>query len=368
MSDCFAYVKNAQEPLRGTNFKEVDAVVLSLLSYLHFQDFKDRTSLSEMGERAEEAAVNTRVPDLNRELLVVCGASPRYGHIRIDKYADETNLVSVEQFSAVTFFIDWETIYVAFRGTDGTIVGWQEDFELAFMDEIPAQGQAKEYLKRILKEYWWCRVIVGGHSKGGNLAVYAGMSQKKSHASRITRIFNLDGPGFKKELYETDKFKITRPKVEKIVPEYSVIGMLLEDENHYVVVKSSGNWLYQHDLYNWWVDEQTGALTYISAINEDAANINRTIFHWLDNIDEKKRSTVIESLFSIMKRTECTTIACVIENWKSHVIRLILQYRKEDKKSRVLLRKDLVTLAKDIMVANHQNRDKDDREKVRKHK
>jgi len=366
MSDSIAYVTHAKEPLRGSNFKDADAVILCLLSYLHYGKFKDRISLSEMKERADGAVSNTRVPDENKELLLACAESPRFANIRIDRFAEETDINAVKQFSAVTFFIDWETIFVAFRGTDGTIIGWQEDFELAFMDEIPAQGQAKSYLKLILAEYWWCHIIVGGHSKGGNLAVYSGMMQSEKHCSRIAIIYNLDGPGFKKDVEESLEFKAAQPKVIKIVPEYTVIGMLLQDETHYKVVKASANWLYQHDLYNWRIDDTTGNLTYIPAINLDAVNINKAIFHWLDHIDEKKRSIISESLFSIMKRTECSTVACVIENWKEHVIKLFLQYRKEDKKSRTLLRKDLMVLAKDIMAASWQNRDKDDRDKENK--
>lgn len=364
MSDCLAYVKNAQEPLRGSNFKEVDAIVLNLLSYLHFDAVGKRTFLSDMKDHADEVVSNTRVPDLNKELLLACGQSRRYAQLCIDRYTDETDLSSIKQFAAVAFLIDPETIYVAFRGTDGTVVGWQEDFNLAFMDEIPAQGQAKEYLKNILDEFWWCHIIVGGHSKGGNLAVYAGMNQTSEDSIRISKIYNLDGPGFKKEIFDSSNFKITRTKVVKIVPEYSVIGMLLQDDDHYQVVRSSGNWLYQHDLFNWKIDVLTGELLYTAAINEDAANINQTIFHWLHNIDETKRAIIIESLFSLMKRTECTTIACVIENWKGHVIRLLLQYRKEDKQSRVLLRKDFFVLAKNIGIAARQNRDKDDRNKT----
>lgn len=350
MPKVIAFVKAAQERVKLKNFDEKDAIVLNLLSYLHFDSFKDRTKLRDMIGLETDVVSNTRVPETNKELLVACGQSPRYEKVRIYRYNEETNLKEVKQFAAVTFFIDWRTIYVAFRGTDGTMVGWQEDFNLAFMDEVPAQAQAKAYLYRIVKKYFWCKIIVGGHSKGGNLAVYAGMKQEGNYGKRIPAIYNMDGPGFKKTLHDSPEFKNVRSKVVKIVPEYSVIGMLLQDEGEYRVVKSEGEWLFQHDMYNWIFDENPWQLHYLPYLNLEAVRMNQTIFNWLSGIEEDKRGLIIENLFEILKSGGSVTLADFSDNWKQNIKEIFAKYRSYEKDQRVLLRKSLVGLARDVVL------------------
>ena len=350
MAKVIDYVKSANERVKLKNFNEKDAIVLNLLSYLHFDGLKDRTKLRDMAEAAPQVVKNTRVPEANKALLLACGESPRYAKVRLYRYNEETNIKEVKQFAAVTFFIDWRTIYVAFRGTDGTMVGWQEDLNLAFMDEIPAQAQAKEYLRRIVKKYFWCKIIVGGHSKGGNLAVYAGMKVEPKYEKRVPAIYNMDGPGFKKTLYESEQFRAVRSKVTKIVPEYSVIGMLLQDEGEYRVVKSDGEWLLQHDMYNWIFDEKTWELHYLPYLHMDAVRMNKTIYDWLSNIEEDKRELIIENLFDILRSGGSVTIADFSEHWKENMREIFAKYRSYDKDQRVLLRKSLVGLAKDVVM------------------
>ena len=349
MAKVIEYVNAAQERVKLKNFNEKDAIVLNLLSYLHFDGLKDRTKLRDMVDVAPELVKNTRVPDINKSLLLACAGSGRYAKVRLYRYNEETNLKEVKQFAAVTFFIDWRTIYVAFRGTDGTMVGWQEDFNLAFMDEVPAQGQAKEYLRRIVKKYFWCKIIVGGHSKGGNLAVYAGMKQGEKYQKRLSAIYNMDGPGFKKTLHDSEAFKAVRPKVTKIVPEYSVIGMLLQDEGEYRVVKSEGEWLFQHDMYNWIFDENPWGLHYLPSLHGDAVKMNQTIVNWLSNIDEDKRGLIIENLFDILRSGGSITLSDFTEHWKQNIGEIFAKYRSYDKDQRSLLRKSLVGLAKDVV-------------------
>ncbi len=349
MPKVIEFIQHAQERVKLNNFDEKDAIVLNLLSYLHFDSFKDRTKLRDMVESADLAVTNTRVPPMNKELLLACAQSPRYAKVRIYRYNEETDLQAVKQFAVVTFFIDWRTIFVAFRGTDGTMVGWQEDFNMAFMDEVPAQGQAKEYLHRIVKKYFWCKIIVGGHSKGGNLAVYSGMKQGK-YGKRIPWIYNMDGPGFKKSLHDSDDFKAVRAKVIKIVPEYSVIGMLLQDEGEYRVVKSDGEWLFQHDMFNWIFDDDPWNLHYLPDLHVDAVRMNQTIVRWLSGIDEDKRGLIIENLFDIMKSGGSVTLTDFSDHWKENIKEILGKYRSYDKDQRVMLRKSLVGLAKDVIM------------------
>ncbi|MCX5775942.1 MAG: DUF2974 domain-containing protein [Firmicutes bacterium] len=357
------YVKYTSEPLSLQNFTDVDALVLSQLAYMKFDNIKDGLMLSEMKGKFVDLIKGTRVAEKNYELLTYLVKNPRFASIRVTRYVNDFNWLAVKQLSAVTFIIDKRFIYVAFRGTDGTIVGWEEDLNMAFMDEVPAQAQAAEYLTAVAKKYWLSQIIVGGHSKGGNLAVFASMKQNPKTLKRIVKIYNFDGPEFKQDVCDLPEYQAIQPKVIKIVPESSIIGMLLQRTDHFQVVKAEGALFFQHDLYNWTIDENTGDFVRLKELSKASKNIKSSLYDWLNKFNNDERQIIIDNLFDILNATECTTFSEFVKNWKNNVTKLIAQYENTDDNTKELLKKSLATLAKYLAISYLPKKHKEKEEK-----
>ena len=177
--------------------------------------------------------------------------SKRYSGLKLSNYIDLYDEDKKSQFAAFHIEIDDKYNYVAIRGTDMSIVGWQEDFRMAH-EVVPAQRYATRYLNRTVtdnKKYY-----IGGHSKGGNLAVYAASMCHEDIQNKIENIFDNDGPGFLKDYLESESYKRIRGRIVRIVPEYCVIGMLLEHDLNPIIVGSNLDGIIQHDLMSWQVD------------------------------------------------------------------------------------------------------------------
>ena len=158
--------------------------------------------------------------------------------------------LAMPQFAAMTFDLPDGSSYIAFRGTDATIVGWKEDFNMAFQYPVPSQAEAADYLNEAARH---CRgkLYVGGHSKGGNLAVYAAANCRPDVSARLARVFSHDGPGFLEQALQSEAFRQVLPKIEKTLPQSSMIGMLLEHQENYKIVKSSSISIWQHNPFSW---------------------------------------------------------------------------------------------------------------------
>ena len=345
------YIKYTSEPLSTENFTDVDALVLSQLAYMKYDKIKDGTSFAEMKDQLDDLVSGTRVEIKNRMMLSYLIQNPRFSSIRVTRYVNDFNWLAVKQLSAVTFVIDKRFVYVAFRGTDGTIVGWEEDLNMAFMDEVPAQAHAAEYLMEVAKKYWLSQLIVGGHSKGGNLAVYASMKQKPKTLKRIMKVYNFDGPEFKQDICDLPEYQALQPKVIKIVPESSIIGMLLERTDHFQIVKAEGALFFQHDLYNWTIEENTGDFVRLKELSKASTNIKSSLYDWLNKFTSGERQIIIDNLFDILNATECTTFNEFVKNWKNNSAKLKDQYENTDEATKELLKKSLVTLAKYLAIS-----------------
>ena len=184
--------------------------------------------------------------ETDRDLLRQTAVSRRFGEVRLFRYAEQFSETQQQQFSATAFLLDSDTVYVAFRGTDNTLTGWREDFNLSFLPYVPSQAAAAAYLWGILS-LGFSNVYVGGHSKGGNLAVYAAVQMQPEDFPRIRAVYNNDGPGFVTDLFAEPQFQQLQERVYTFVPQASVVGMLLEHDEKYQVVYSTQKGFLQHD-------------------------------------------------------------------------------------------------------------------------
>lgn len=312
----------------ASGFNCVDALVFCQLSYLHFDSivppgFDDFISLKDTAQKFKDSSDFDKRKDLGMminpktsELLFKCAESVRFGGVLLCGFIDNYSKSREEQFAAVTFCFDEgkcgllgkiKKAFVAFRGTDDTLIGWKEDFNLAFMESVPAQNDAAIYLKTLInsKSFHKYEFYAGGHSKGGNLAIYAGAKQDEKTKEKIINIFNFDGPGFSEKDLASADFCSVKQKIISVFPQMSLIGMLFHHYEGCKVVESSEKLVMQHDPFSWNVRGH-------NFVEKDALENGSEIFFksfnkWFEKLEKSQRENFVETVFGLVESTEATT-------------------------------------------------------------
>ncbi len=295
-------------------FNDVDSLVLCQFSYLKFDGLVPGTgekkpflSLEELVQRENEGNLfaDERYEKDNRALMEGILSGKRFGTLRLNYYVNEIDTEKETQFSAVTFALSDDSFYVAFRGTDETIVGWKEDFNLAFSDPVQGQLSSVDYLDFVGRQLEG-RMYTGGHSKGGNLAVYAAMNCDKKIQDRILRIYSHDGPGFRPEILQKCGYSRIADRIVKILPHSSLVGMLLESHENYQVVESKTFGLMQHNPYTWRVEDDH--FLYVEDIYSGRKFMDRTLNEWILSMDEEQIHAFVDTLFTVIEASEADNL------------------------------------------------------------
>ncbi len=292
-------------PLSVLPFNEVDALILNTLSYIHLDKCSYPLTLKEAYNEfsASYSAKEAKEQHLVRVendycLLSRIAESERFSSLVLERCKDEFSLEKEIQFAAMTFVLP-NAKYIAFRGTDDTIIGWKEDFNLAFSDEVPAQTAAKQYLEEEIGDM---PLLVGGHSKGGNLAVYASAKSSVSIQKRIKEIHNDDGPGFLPAFLSCEGYVAISDRIKTVVPRSSIIGMLLDRSEEHKVIKSKQIGIWQHDPYTWQV--LGPSFVECDALSESSQLFDKSVKAWLASISIEERSAFLDKVFSLMQKTD----------------------------------------------------------------
>lgn len=296
---------------RQSPFNKIDSLILSCLAYLPFDHLYNEKSLTikQLGSLFFQSHSNNS-PDivlpLSVELLKAMMHSKRFGKLITEHYVNIIDIKKELQFSALCIHLDKQTTYVAYRGTDNTLVGWKEDFNMAFAASVPAQTHARDYLikhRHNLRSH----IILGGHSKGGNLAIFAAIFAPKTIRDRIIQIYNFDGPGFSSHKVLTHKqYELLANKIHTFVPETAIVGMLMTHKTPYTVVKSQGKEFLQHDPFNWHI-QQTN-FEYVDTVDVFSQRIQNASNALLNKLDISERQHLVDSLFSILSATKIKNV------------------------------------------------------------
>ena len=229
-------------------FNEVDALVFAQISYYDYSVFEDGISFEEIKSHKniiKATNLKNLIGKEDEKLFNLVIGSKRYGKTIVKWHVANTDGTIPTQFSATTF-INKHLAVVAFRGTDGTVVGWHEDMNMTYQFPIAGQVNAQKYLNKVLPNLTSYDVKVVGHSKGGNLAVYATVMALKKYQGLITGSYNFDGPGFTKAFYDLDAYINVREIVHKFIPVQSSIGRMMLDYKENKIVKSDKTYAMQH--------------------------------------------------------------------------------------------------------------------------
>ena len=326
-------------------FTEVDNVIFSALSYLNFDGLVSKNS---RGARKLKDVANDFFKihsHYKKNIYAVRKATKlfqsikdtkRYCDLLLYSYAYEAG--ADEQFSAFTIEINKSLVYVSFEGTDQLVSGWKEDFMFSYMFPTVSQKRAINYIN---KHFFFKRkhIILGGHSKGGNLAIVAGMYANFLVKDRIIKIYNNDGPGLLKEQVDSKQYYSIQNRLVNIIPNNSIVGIILYHSDMYVI-KSMKKGVFSHDVMSWVVKDKELERADLSPFSKE---LHDRLIQWIEKYDIETRKKFVASLFSVFDRAGVNSIIDIFEN-KKLILKLILETKEIEHDIRVMIKDFLLLL------------------------
>lgn len=328
-------------------FNEADGAVFSRIAYFPFHLIGLDTSSTVNLGNAVDAFLE--VPDmadavLSKEdypLMQALADSPRYRALTLTDYTNTFSAEDEIQFCAVTVKLAENLRVVAFRGTDNTLVGWKEDFNMSFAAPVPAQLLAETYVRGLAERYPGEFILVG-HSKGGNLAAYAAMFCPAKVQDRIRSVWSYDGPGFEKQLVEKSGFARVSARMHTLIPQTSIVGMLLEHEEGCSVVHSENAGMMQHDLYSW--DVERDRFCHLETVTGGSRLIDATVKEWVSGMSYDERASFVDALYTVLRDTNAQTIREMRSHPAASTLAMLRSLSDMDEKTRGMLLKTVYAL------------------------
>ncbi|GHV93719.1 hypothetical protein AGMMS50293_00390 [Spirochaetia bacterium] len=335
-------------------FNPVDNIIFSQLSYLPLDhimpgpDKKNGISIDLLAKNFAES-LSHETSHLHPELMFkdapafvsALGSSKRFKNCELWAYVNHVDISQEKQFSALSIIIGDGSSFIVYRGTDANIVGWKENFNMGFSEAVPAQLEAVSYLEKAAKIIKG-PLRIGGHSKGGNLAVYAAAFCNKKIRRRISEIYSNDAPGFHHQVIESEGFQSIKERIYSFVPQSSIVGMLLEHGSPYTVIKSSQSGLMQHDLYSWEVTHND--MVRLDRVTQGSRFVDKTLREWISSLDYDHRQQFIEALYTILSASQAKSIPELTGDWFNAAGRMIQSLGNIDEHTRTLIGKTLAAL------------------------
>lgn len=280
-------------------FNSVDDLILARFSYLPFRKIK-------LARRETIATVAQKMCSLpasdfclpNDQALIKCLAdSARFRNLKVFGFTDHHDSSTERQFTAIAIRLSIRQIYASFMGTDSTITGWKEDLNFSFMENTPAQLDGVKYIHRLAWRYPLSNLRLGGHSKGGNLAIYAALENPQSIQRRILSVSNYDGPGFNEKIIQGRHDWRMLKRITSFITQGSVFGRLLHHPERQVVVHSNGKGIWQHDIYTWEVDGDH----FVSAQSTRRSNIiDAATTKWISRASISERRLMTDCIYRLV--------------------------------------------------------------------
>lgn len=246
----------------------------------------------------EDASLGLLESPILMKTLRMISRCPRYADILISRFVNKVSPENMEQMSALTVHGPNGKLYVTYRGTDDTLVGWKENCELAILDSVPAQRDAAAYLEAAATAFPGCPIVVSGHSKGGNLAVYAAVNAREDIRDRIEKVISYDGPGFLSDFFRQPGYLCMEDKITTLVPNASCVGMLMHHAGRLDVVDCELDGPLAHDIFFW--DLLPDGFKRTRPLSEKSMVFHRAIDQTLNDLDRQKRQELVDDIFDVL--------------------------------------------------------------------
>lgn len=351
--------KNGNKSFDEKPANMIDALVLTGVVYIPLitdDFFKSETCDSLLSSFLSRKDIDEICvfPKKDIKFAKIVRKASRYRNIKITGCLTVVSEEKQEQFAAASFLSQKNNcVYIAFRGTDVTWLGWKEDFNLSFMSDTPAQKRAASYIEQIASLYPDAKIYIGGHSKGGNLAMYGASFVSKEVQERIIKVFNFDGPGFFQQIISQEGYQRIRERIISIVPSYSIVGMMLEHNDKFEVISSSGIGLMQHDIYTWQVEEAT--FKYAKRLSKLSQRVHVAVMDVLNRMSIQERKELVDSLYSIVESTGTKTIRSASKNFIKFLRRIHLKYKTLSIDQKKLITNLIKALSRKMVATNVLN-------------
>lgn len=347
-------------------YNEIDYLILSEFSYIDFSDFIDLTyqhiyTIHELFQLCQQN--NIKMNDDCYQLFLRMEKAIRYQNIKVICYVDDVNAELVKQFSAMALLLEDQSIVIAYRGTDDSLIGWHEDFLMLCENVVPAQSSSVKFLEYVatypyqstlieslknkyLAKNWWQRfkkhflyqkkkpLILTGHSKGGNLAMYAGCFCKEELKERIQHIYNYDGPGFQEQVILSAEYKKMLPKIDSYIPHYSFFGIVLGHDEAYHVVCSHYSGMLQHNGFSW----EVGREHFIEdELSYESVQFAIKVIVFLEKLSLEDKYQLVDAMFSLFDSLNLYTFSDLSHISYKHILNAIKELTLLDSKVRKTL-------------------------------
>ena len=334
-------------PLSCMPFNAADNLVLSLLAYILFENVMSKDD--KLTVRQAAIKLSWRSNDFgvmksdNMRLLRELSSGTRFGDAMICHCVNEIDTSEEKQFAAITICLDDGTCFIAYRGTDNTLIGWKEDFNLSFISPVPAQTASVRYLRDVAEQTAGA-FRIGGHSKGGTLALYAASQCGPLIQDRIIAIYGNDGPGLDDATFMSEGYARIKDRFFSFVPQSSIIGMLLQHQENYAVVISHAIGLFQHNPYTWQVNR--AGFDIVDAIRPGSRYVDTTLKNWLSSVSVDKRMVFVDTLYAVLSATNATTLQELTVQWWKNAYVMLMKIKGIDSQTRKLIIGVLIELVK----------------------
>lgn len=329
MQDIFDYLAwRGDLGFAQDGINNVDTVILSRIAYIPLDDIVRGIGAGSM-RLGDALDAFMDLPDAYNRVVMAADISlclelidcPRFADLTVSCYENMIDNDRVLQFSAMVLSIADDLHFVAFRGTDNTLVGWKEDYNMTITAPVPAQIESVRYLNAVANVLDG-RLILGGHSKGGNLAIYSASYVDEAVQERILEIYSHDAPGFLSVVTQSEGYVRILDKIRSFVPQCSVVGMMLEHSEEFTIVRSVQRVFWQHDIYSWVV--QGPNFECLDTVTAGSRFLDKTLKDWLVNMETEAREEVIECIFELICDANAETLRDLAAD-KVHTAKIIIK-------------------------------------------
>ena len=347
MADLKDYIKwRGDLTFEQAPFNEVDNIIFSFISYVDFEGIVPQAgenggiSIREASEMFWQMYTEKQIMDkptltkMSAFALREMADSRRFGGLMLSEYVNEIDEDEQKQFSAMQVQLTEDVYYLVFRGTDETIVGWQEDFNMVYLPEVPSEKRAVAYMDYVMGQNQ-ARYYIGGHSKGGHMAVYAAVRNFEKYEDRILMVFNNDGPGVSEAMAETKAYQKLLSRLVSYVPEQTFFGLMLIHKEVIYAVKSNRSGLLQHDLLSWEV--MGPRLVKVEQVSLSSRSINDGLKKWLNDLVLEEREEIITLIFNSLCMAQIRTIGDFTTLTPKKIYDMIRKLKGLDAKQKTLV-------------------------------
>jgi hypothetical protein len=350
MANLFDYIEwRGDLTFEQAPFNNVDNLILSCLGYVVLDELVSGFECCYTTTVAEAASLFVQLPESvknlrnekDEDVLVEMAKTKRFGNLELLYHVDQTDRITQKQFAAITVNLGNGSHYVVYRGTDHTVIGWKEDFNMTFCSAVPAQLEAVAYLQKVA-ECTEGPLYVGGHSKGGNLAIYAAAHVSPEIQNRIVTVFNNDGPGFQQDVVEGAGYQAICDRIKTFIPQTSLFGLMLEHAEPYTVIESSGIFVMQHDPYTWTVKGPD--FVYLEEVTASGRFMDATLRSWLAEITPVQREQFVDAVYEAISADEAVKVQDLAWAWLTNTGGMLKALRDVDDETAAMIREVLKQL------------------------